>query len=836
MATQLQLRRGNTAQTAVFTGVIAEVTVDTDQKTVVVHDGATVGGNYIITKPQFEANVTALNNFAQSAYDTANTKFNSAGGSITGDVTISGSLSVTGNTIYANVEQLIVEDNIITLNSNVTGEPTLDSGIEINRGLQPNTYLLWNESDHAWEFTNNGTSYFKIADTDRVNSVYSLANTNSDNIAVIQGVDTTQNTRLNSIETVNQDQNTSISIIQGTDNTQNVRLNSIETINNEQNTSINIINGVDATQNIRLNSIETVNQNQNTTITEVNQFAAAAYAQANTGATNINFIQGVDDTQNTRLNSIETVNQNQNTSITEVNQYSASAYALANTNASNISITNGVDATQNTRLNAIETINSNQNNTITQVNQFTQSSYDAANGANYLAQAAFDSSNTKFASAGGTITGSVLITGNNNLTVTGDLTVFGNTTSIGTQTLDVVDPMIILGVGNYTTDVVDIGFAAHYNNGTNAHTGLIRDAGTRQWYLFQGYTPELSGNNNIDINDASFDTANLVAKKVRANVIADFVTTDIITVSGRELGAYTQMAYDTANGAAGSAASAYNQANTNAANIAYILNTDSWQNTQISAVNLYAAGAYNLANTNAADIITINSINAVQNTRLNSIETINTNQNTSISIIQGVDNTQNTRLDSIEAINSNQNTSITAVNNFAQAAYNQANTAFSTGGGTITGNVVFSGTITLQNGTTISDANTYYATNSANQVLDIFSSTQYRSAKYLIQATSGPDVQIIEFLVFHNDYQTFNSIYTNVKTGIQDMITFATALDTGTQKVTVYVSPTGYGTNIVASRTAVPAGIVFGGIWGDLMLQSGSNDLNTETGSQDLNF
>lgn len=44
MASQLQLRRGTTAQHAVFTGAPAEVTVDTDKKTVVVHDGSTVGG------------------------------------------------------------------------------------------------------------------------------------------------------------------------------------------------------------------------------------------------------------------------------------------------------------------------------------------------------------------------------------------------------------------------------------------------------------------------------------------------------------------------------------------------------------------------------------------------------------------------------------------------------------------------------------------------------------------------------------------------------------------------------------------------------------------------
>lgn len=86
MATQLQLRKGNTAQTAVFTGALAEVTVDTDQKTVVVHDGTTVGGTYIITKAQLDSNVsilqgvnttqntniTAVNGFAAGAFNTAN--------------------------------------------------------------------------------------------------------------------------------------------------------------------------------------------------------------------------------------------------------------------------------------------------------------------------------------------------------------------------------------------------------------------------------------------------------------------------------------------------------------------------------------------------------------------------------------------------------------------------------------------------------------------------------------------------------------------------------------------------------------------------------------------
>jgi hypothetical protein len=49
MATQVQFRRGNTAQTAAFTGVAGEITVNTTKNVVVVHDGVTVSGTPMIS-------------------------------------------------------------------------------------------------------------------------------------------------------------------------------------------------------------------------------------------------------------------------------------------------------------------------------------------------------------------------------------------------------------------------------------------------------------------------------------------------------------------------------------------------------------------------------------------------------------------------------------------------------------------------------------------------------------------------------------------------------------------------------------------------------------------
>ncbi|WP_159053612.1 tail fiber protein [Variovorax sp. PMC12] len=64
-ATILQLRSGTTAQHATFTGALAEVTVDITKKTLVVHDGATVGGKPLMTATEV---ATAITNAVAAAF------------------------------------------------------------------------------------------------------------------------------------------------------------------------------------------------------------------------------------------------------------------------------------------------------------------------------------------------------------------------------------------------------------------------------------------------------------------------------------------------------------------------------------------------------------------------------------------------------------------------------------------------------------------------------------------------------------------------------------------------------------------------------------------------
>ena len=66
------------------------------------------------------------------------------------DVVMSGNLTVNGTTTTINSATVSTGDNIIILNSDVTGSPTQNAGIEIERGDSTNKQFLWNETDDRW--------------------------------------------------------------------------------------------------------------------------------------------------------------------------------------------------------------------------------------------------------------------------------------------------------------------------------------------------------------------------------------------------------------------------------------------------------------------------------------------------------------------------------------------------------------------------------------------------------------------------------------------------------------------------------------------------------------
>ena len=61
MATAIQWRRGTTAQHGSFTGLVGEITVDTDLDTIRVHDGSTAGGHRLAKYSEIQSgDITAV--------------------------------------------------------------------------------------------------------------------------------------------------------------------------------------------------------------------------------------------------------------------------------------------------------------------------------------------------------------------------------------------------------------------------------------------------------------------------------------------------------------------------------------------------------------------------------------------------------------------------------------------------------------------------------------------------------------------------------------------------------------------------------------------------------
>lgn len=70
------------------------------------------------------------------------------------NLTLAGNLTVNGTTTSVNSNQVDIGDSIITLNSDESGTPSQNGGFEVERGTADNVSFVWNESDDAWDLSN----------------------------------------------------------------------------------------------------------------------------------------------------------------------------------------------------------------------------------------------------------------------------------------------------------------------------------------------------------------------------------------------------------------------------------------------------------------------------------------------------------------------------------------------------------------------------------------------------------------------------------------------------------------------------------------------------------
>jgi hypothetical protein len=121
--------------------------------------GTDTTGNYIATISGTANEITVTGSGSESAAVTLSLPANVT---ISNNLVVTGDLTVSGNTVTLNTANLNVEDNFILLNSGVTSSPTLNAGLEVERGTSTNVAIRWNETSDKWEFTVDGTNYTEL--------------------------------------------------------------------------------------------------------------------------------------------------------------------------------------------------------------------------------------------------------------------------------------------------------------------------------------------------------------------------------------------------------------------------------------------------------------------------------------------------------------------------------------------------------------------------------------------------------------------------------------------------------------------------------------------------
>jgi hypothetical protein len=814
MPTQLQLRRGNTAQTATFTGAVAEITVDTDKKTVVVHDGTTAGGFSLALESaqldQFaftKANLAfdrANSAFAQAntAYSTANTKFNSSGGTISGNVIVTGNVTPTTDNVYSlgsvgnrwkdlfvgpgsiNIDGIVIGNNggqiVISGASDfvfqsTTGAPSVSSSATANIALNAfnQANLAFNQANTSYGSFAQANLAFNQANSSYGVAVSAFAQANLAFTAANNAVDTWVRNQANaaynaanSAVTTGQ-ANVGAGLITVTSAYQaNVGAGLItEVIAREANVGASVIT--------LSNNITNVFNQANLAYTAAN--TAVTTGQANVGAGLITVTSAYQANVGAGLLAYQTVSQ-------------------ANVGASVITLSNNITNAFNQANLAFTAAN---NAVDTWVRNQANSAYDRANSSFAQANLAYTTANAALPKAGGTITG--------DLTVSGNLVITGATTTLNVTSLSVSDTLIQLGKENQS-DLLDIGFIGHYANTPNNHTGLIRKFSDGKYYLFDNLQTNIEPTNIIDI-------ANTRVATLSANLV-----TNVITLRGLDPLDYSNTIYSNAQANTGAAVisvtSAY-QANTGAAALAGQANVGAGLITVTSAYEANVGAARidaNTANTTlAASIVSgrqadnanlgatiITVTNAYQANVGAGLITVTSAYQANVGSARIDANTANTTLAASiasgrQADNANVGASIITVTNAYEANVGAGLiTKVAKGGDVMTGALSTSGaligaSLTSNTVATINTNAVYESTAvttaAATQfTLDSFSTTTYRSAKYLVQISSGSAYELLELALIHDGTTVYLSQYGNIKTGAT-LAVFDASISTGTLSV-----------------------------------------------------
>jgi hypothetical protein len=138
---------------------LGDVTISTTIEPNSVALGADTTGSYVSTIVGTSGEITVSGSGSESAAVTIGLPDDVT---VTGNLSIGGNLDVQGSINSISTTEVNIVDNKVVLNTNVTGAPSSDAGLKVNRGTSADVEVLWNEAADQWTLTNDGTNYHEI--------------------------------------------------------------------------------------------------------------------------------------------------------------------------------------------------------------------------------------------------------------------------------------------------------------------------------------------------------------------------------------------------------------------------------------------------------------------------------------------------------------------------------------------------------------------------------------------------------------------------------------------------------------------------------------------------